>query len=59
MAPTAALADAYATYLMVIGLENAKRFISSAPDMDALLVYGENENLKVFATEGVHQRKIQ
>ena len=59
MAPTAALADAYATYLMVIGLEDAKRFISSAPDIDALLVYGENENLKVFATEGVHHRKIQ
>ena len=59
MAPTAAMADAYATYLMVIGLEEAKAFITSAPEMDALLVYGEQDNLKVFATEGVHQREIQ
>ncbi len=59
IAPTAAMADAYATYLMVIGLEEAKAFISSAEDMDALLVYGEQDNLKVFATGGIHQRKIQ
>ena len=59
MAPTAAIADAYATYLMVIGLDEAKNFITGSNNMDALLVYGDQENLKVFATEGVHQRKIQ
>jgi len=59
MAPTAAMADAYATYLMVIGVEEAKKFLSSSNDMEALLVYGEQENLKVFATEGIHHRKIQ
>lgn len=59
MAPTAAMADAYATYLMVIGLEEAKKFLGTSNDMEALLVYGEQENLKVFATEGIHHRKIQ
>lgn len=59
MAPTAAMADAYATYLMVIGVEEAKKFLGSSNDMEALLVYGEQENLKVFATEGIHHRKIQ
>lgn len=59
IAPTAALADAYATYLMVIGLEPAKKFLQAREEMDALLVYGEEENLKVYATEGVRQRKLK
>lgn len=59
MAPTAAMADAYATYLMVIGPDAAREFIAASNDMEALLVYGEQENLKVYATEGIHHRKIQ
>lgn len=59
LAPTAAIADAYATYLMVIGLEQAKEFISASGTMDALLVYGEDDNLKVFSTKGIHRKKLQ
>lgn len=59
MAPTAAMADAYATYLMVIGLDAAKEFIGASENMEALLVYGDQENLKVFATGGIHHRKIK
>ena len=59
MAPTAAKADAYATYLMVIGLEKGKEFISRCEDMDALMVYGEDEDLKIFATEGIKQKKLK
>ena len=59
IAPTAAIADAYATYLMVIGLEKGKEFLSAKEDMDALLVYGEQDNLKVYSTPGVKSRKIQ
>ena len=59
IAPTAAMADAYATYLMVIGLEKGKEFLSAKEDMDALLVYGEQDNLKVYSTPGVKSRKIQ
>ena len=59
IAPTAAMADAYATYLMVIGLEEGKQFISSREDMEALMVYGDQEDLKVYSTKGVHSRKIQ
>ena len=53
------MADAYATYLMVIGLEKGKKFLSAKEDMDALLVYGEQDNLKVYSTPGVKSRKIQ
>ena len=59
LAPTAAMADAYATYLMVIGFEKGKEFISKAKDMDALLVYGEQEDMKVYATDGIHRKKLK
>lgn len=59
IAPTAAMADAYATYLMVIGLEKAQEFLAANPHMEALLVYGEGEELKVYSTKGVHQRKLK
>ena len=59
IAPTATMADAYATYLMVIGIEGAKEFLEGKEDMDALLVYGEQEQMKVYSTKGIKQRKLQ
>ena len=38
-APTAAAADAYATYCMVIGYEASKRFIESRADLEGYLIY--------------------
>lgn len=37
-APSAAAADAYATYCMVIGYEDAKRFIESRADLEGYLI---------------------
>lgn len=59
IAPTATMADAYATFFMVIGLEKAKEFLEGKDNMDALLVYGEQEQMKVFSTAGVKQKKLQ
>ena len=39
VAPTAEEADAIATYCMVIGLEEAKRFILSQPQLEGYLIY--------------------
>lgn len=39
VAPTAAAADAYATYCMVIGFEAARDFIESRPDLEGYLIY--------------------
>lgn len=36
-------ADAYATAFMVMGLEEAKRFVSVHPDIDAYFVYADEE----------------
>lgn len=41
MAPNATLADAIATYCMVIGLEQAKDFIESRDDLEAYLISGD------------------
>ena len=48
----AADADAYATYCMVIGLEEAKAFISSSPDVEGYLIYDQDGQMKEWASEG-------
>lgn len=53
IAENATIADAYATYFMVIGLERAKEFLAQTPNMEALLVYGEQDKMKEYATEGM------
>jgi thiamine biosynthesis lipoprotein len=59
IAESAAIADAYATYLMVIGLDKAVEFLDNQSSMEALLVYSQGEDLKVHSTKGVHQRELK
>ena len=51
-APTAAEADAYATYCMVIGLEESKAFIQGRPDLEAYLVYDEGGYMQTWSSDG-------
>ena len=51
-APTAALADAYATYCMVIGLEESQAFILSRPDLEGFLVYDGGDGMRTWASPG-------
>ena len=37
----------------------AKEYLAANPHMEALLVYSEGEELKVYSTDGVHQRKLK
>ena len=46
VAENATLADAYATYCMVLGLEESQRFLASRPDLEGCLVYDEDGNLE-------------
>ena len=43
VAPTAELADALATYCMVIGLDAAREYILSRPDIEGYLIYAPDE----------------
>lgn len=57
IAETSAIADAYATYFMVLGLDKSKEFLIKKSNFDALLVYGEQDKMKVFSTAGIKQKK--
>ncbi len=55
IAENATIADAYATYFMVVGLEKAKEILASTPGMEAMLVYGEQDDMKEYVTEGLEK----
>ena len=52
VAPDATLADAYATYCMVIGLDEAKRFIESSDELEGYLVYDDAGSMAEWASSG-------
>ena len=52
VAPTAMDADAYATYCMVIGLQEARAFIEGRADLEGYLIYEEDGQMKTWASEG-------
>lgn len=53
IAPSSTQADAYATMFMVMGLEDSQKFLEAHPELDALLVYQDDDKLKQFATPGI------
>lgn len=60
IAPNASLADAYATYCMVIGLEESKKFLESRADLKGYLIYGtENGGMDVYYTENLKSQLVK
>lgn len=53
VASDALMADAYATYCMVVGLEQAISFIESMPELEACLVYDEDGVFKTWTSSGM------
>ena len=47
----AADADAYATFCMVVGLDEARRFVESKPCLEAVLIYDEDGQMKVWRSD--------
>ena len=52
VAPDATLADAYATYCMVIGLDEAKIFIESSDGLEGYLVYDDGDSMSEWESSG-------
>ena len=52
VAPDATLADAYATYCMVVGLEEAMKFISDMPEIEACLIYDDGGRMLSWCSAG-------
>lgn len=45
-------ADAYATILMVLGVDKAKRFLDEHKEIDAYLVFSVQDKMEVYSTKG-------
>lgn len=56
VAPDATTADAYATYCMVIGLDESIVFIESRPELEAFLIYDDSGQMKSWRSEGFKLR---
>ena len=52
VAENALIADAYATYCMVVGLEASKEFLSSRPDLEGCLIYDDGGAFTTWCSEG-------
>ena len=52
VAPTAAAADAYATYCMVLGFEDARAFIESRQDLEGYLIRDIDGTMAEWASPG-------
>ncbi|GHT81068.1 FAD:protein FMN transferase [Bacteroidia bacterium] len=52
LAASCGAADAYATALMVMGLDSAKLFLAQHPELEGYLIFEENNELKTYATKG-------
>ncbi len=60
MADDCITADAYATALMVFGLDKSITFLSAHPELGALLIYSDNlGNYKIYTTENMDQLIIK
>ena len=57
VASDAMIADAYATYCMVIGFEEAKAFIESREDLEGCLVYDDGGEFVTWCSAGLETRK--
>lgn len=52
VAPDAVTADAYATWCMVVGLEEAKAFLEQADAFEGCLIYDEDGVMKTWCSSG-------
>ena len=59
VAPDAITADAYATYCMVIGLEESRSFLASRPDLEGCLIYDSDGAYKTWCSDGFILEELQ
>ncbi|MDR0729166.1 MAG: FAD:protein FMN transferase [Prevotellaceae bacterium] len=48
-------ADAYATAMMVIGLDSAKQFLNTHPELGAFLIYNDRDTFRSFHTNNIRE----
>ena len=58
VADDALTADAYATYCMVVGLEESKKLLESRSDLEGCLIYDEDGEFRTWCSEGFGLEEI-
>ena len=53
VAENATIADGWATYLMVLGLDKAMEVVEQTEGIEVLLIYSQGEDLKVWMSKGM------
>lgn len=56
LAPTCGEADGFATACMVAGLDGAKKIVADSSDLEALFIYAEGKEMKIYATDKMQKR---
>lgn len=60
IAPTSAIADGYATACMALGLEKSIELMNRRPELEAYLVYGDEQGaMAVWMTESMRRRIVE
>ena len=59
VAADATAADAYATWMMVVGLDRAREILASRPDLQALLVYEEDGQMKTWQKGNIKDNRYE
>ena len=53
IAADATAADAYATWMMVVGPDRAREILAARPDLEALLIYDQDGRMESFRTKNI------
>ena len=60
LAPTCAMADAYATAFMVLGLDSARAVLQAHPELQAYFIYTDKDgNYSTYMTPDVEKRLLR
>ena len=59
LAENCALADAYATAFMALGVERTKKLLPELDEVDVYLIYEENREVKDYASEGFREVLVE
>lgn len=55
VASSSAIADAYATYFMVVGTQRAKEITEKTEGIEVLLIYGDQNHMREYASPGMKE----
>lgn len=59
LADDCAVADAWATAFMVMGIEKTKKILESHTELEVFLIYDENGDMKTFASDGFKELIVE